>query len=175
MVQRRRFKQKQSFEDRLASYAETARKVAALLQPGAEKRRTAPQGAAGRHGGSLQSTRASTTKIKCRWLPHPAYGRNWPAVPQKKPERPFIKPGTKVLAGELVCETVARRYETAHVADSQRSSDSLFKNKRSRRIAKGDGLGLRLVCKLNGKLSTLVSELVGVLRRSGEYRHAKPD
>ena len=33
--------------------------------------------------------------------------------------------------------------ETAHVADSQRSSDSLFKNKRSRTIAKGDGLGLR--------------------------------
>jgi hypothetical protein len=30
--------------------------------------------------------------------------------------------------------------ETAHVADSQRSSDPLFKNKRSRRIAKGDGL-----------------------------------
>ena len=27
-------------------------------------------------------------------------------------------------------------------------SDSLFKNKRSRKIAKGDGLGLRLVCKL---------------------------
>jgi hypothetical protein len=40
----------------------------------------------------------------------------------------------------LECRTVARRFETAHVADSQRSSDSLFKNKRSRRIAKGDGL-----------------------------------
>jgi hypothetical protein len=35
----------------------------------------------------------------------------------------------------------------AHVADSQKSSDSLFKNKRSRTIAKGGGLGLRLVCK----------------------------
>ena len=33
-------------------------------------------------------------------------------------------------------KTVARRYETAHVADSQRSSDPLFKNKRSRTIAK---------------------------------------
>ena len=63
-------------------------------------------------------------------------------------------------AGELVCETVARRCETAHVADSQRSSDSLFKNKRSRRIAKGDGLGLHLVCEL-GKLSTLVSFCAG--------------
>jgi hypothetical protein len=40
----------------------------------------------------------------------------------------------------LVCETVARRYETAQVADSQRSSDSLFKNKRSRTIAKSGGL-----------------------------------
>jgi hypothetical protein len=37
MPQRRRFKQKQSFEDRVASYAEAARKVAALLPPGAEK------------------------------------------------------------------------------------------------------------------------------------------
>ena len=33
--------------------------------------------------------------------------------------------------------------ETAHVADSQRSSDPLFKNKRPRTIAKGDGLGPR--------------------------------
>jgi hypothetical protein len=37
MTQRRRFKQKQSLEDRLASYAASARKVAALLPPGAEK------------------------------------------------------------------------------------------------------------------------------------------
>jgi hypothetical protein len=37
MQKRRRFKQEQSFEDRLASYAKTARKVAALLPPGAEK------------------------------------------------------------------------------------------------------------------------------------------
>jgi hypothetical protein len=37
MQQRRRFKQKQSFEDRLASYAKTAREVAALLPLGAEK------------------------------------------------------------------------------------------------------------------------------------------
>jgi len=41
-----------------------------------------------------------------------------------------------------VCETVARRFETAHVADSQRSSDPLFKYKRSRTIANGDGLRL---------------------------------
>ena len=37
MAKRRRFKQKQSFEDRLASYAKTARQLAALLPPGAEK------------------------------------------------------------------------------------------------------------------------------------------
>jgi hypothetical protein len=37
MKKRRRFKQTQSFEDRLASYTEAARKVAALLPPGAEK------------------------------------------------------------------------------------------------------------------------------------------
>jgi hypothetical protein len=37
-------------------------------------------------------------------------------------------------------------------------SDSLFKNKRLRTIAKGDGLGLRLV--LQGKQSSLVSGLV---------------
>jgi hypothetical protein len=37
MVQRRRFKQKLSFQDRLASFAKTARKAAALLPPGAEK------------------------------------------------------------------------------------------------------------------------------------------
>jgi hypothetical protein len=36
-MQRRRFKQKLSFQDRLASFAETAREVAALLPPGAEK------------------------------------------------------------------------------------------------------------------------------------------
>ena len=34
---RRRFKQTLSFRDRLASFAKTARKVAALLPPGAEK------------------------------------------------------------------------------------------------------------------------------------------
>jgi hypothetical protein len=37
MQQRRRFKQKQSLEAQLARYAKTARKVAALLPPGAEK------------------------------------------------------------------------------------------------------------------------------------------
>ena len=37
MPQRRRFKQTESFEDRLASFAKTARKVAALLPSGAEK------------------------------------------------------------------------------------------------------------------------------------------
>jgi hypothetical protein len=35
--QRRRFNKKLSFRDRLASFAKTARKVAALLPPGAEK------------------------------------------------------------------------------------------------------------------------------------------
>jgi hypothetical protein len=43
-------------------------------------------------------------------------------VPLKKPERPLIKPGTKVLATELMLRD--RRpplSETAHVADSQRS------------------------------------------------------
>jgi hypothetical protein len=56
-----------------------------------------------------------------------------------------MEPGTKVLSPELCCEIAARRYETAHVADSQRSLDPLFKNKRSRTIAKGGGL--RSVCK----------------------------
>jgi hypothetical protein len=36
-VRRRRFEQKQSLEERLAAYAESAREVAALLPPGAEK------------------------------------------------------------------------------------------------------------------------------------------
>jgi hypothetical protein len=36
-IKGRRFQDKQSFEERLASYAESARKVAALLPPGAEK------------------------------------------------------------------------------------------------------------------------------------------
>ena len=40
--------------------------------------------------------------------------------------------------------------------------DPLFKNKRSRTIAKGDGLGLRLVCKLEtGKPSTWCRGLLG--------------
>jgi hypothetical protein len=37
MVKRRRFKQQLSLQDRLASFAKTAREVAALLPPGAEK------------------------------------------------------------------------------------------------------------------------------------------
>jgi hypothetical protein len=37
MQQRRRFKQTLSLQDRLASYAKSAREVAALLPPGAEK------------------------------------------------------------------------------------------------------------------------------------------
>jgi hypothetical protein len=37
MSERRRFKQQVSLEDRLAAFAETARAVAALLPPGAEK------------------------------------------------------------------------------------------------------------------------------------------
>jgi len=42
-------------------------------------------------------------------------------------------------------------------------SDSLFKNKRARTIAKGGGFGLGLVCKLElGKPSTLVWGLMGV-------------
>ncbi|XIA64307.1 hypothetical protein ACFIOY_36380 [Bradyrhizobium sp. TZ2] len=69
----------------------------------------------------------------------------------------FRKRGTKILTGDLMCETVARRQETAHVADSQRSSDPLFKNKRSRTIAKGGGLDL-------AKPSTLVCRARWVLR-----------
>ena len=37
MQQRRRFKQTVSLQDRISSFAETARKVAALLPPGAER------------------------------------------------------------------------------------------------------------------------------------------
>jgi hypothetical protein len=37
MAKRRHIKQKLSLEDRLASYAKSAREVAALLPPGAEK------------------------------------------------------------------------------------------------------------------------------------------
>jgi hypothetical protein len=37
MSERRRFKQQLSLEDRLAAFAKTARAVAALLPPGAEK------------------------------------------------------------------------------------------------------------------------------------------
>jgi hypothetical protein len=37
MVKRRRFKQELSLQDRLASFAKTARELAALLPPGAEK------------------------------------------------------------------------------------------------------------------------------------------
>ena len=37
MRQRRRFKQTVSLQDRISSFAETARKVAALLPPGAER------------------------------------------------------------------------------------------------------------------------------------------
>jgi hypothetical protein len=51
-----------------------------------------------------------------------------------------MEPERKSSARNCCCETVARRYETAHVADSQRSLDPLFKNKRSRTIAKGGGL-----------------------------------
>jgi hypothetical protein len=37
MQQRRRFKQTVSLQDRISSFAETARKVAALLPPGPER------------------------------------------------------------------------------------------------------------------------------------------
>ena len=37
MVRRRRFNQQLSLQDRLASFAKTARELAALLPPGAEK------------------------------------------------------------------------------------------------------------------------------------------
>src|SRR6476646_3678760 len=40
----------------------------------------------------------------------------------KKAEHSLIKSGTKILPDDLVCETVARRQGTAHVADSQRFS-----------------------------------------------------
>jgi hypothetical protein len=57
----------------------------------------------------------------------------------KKTEQLLMEPERKSSARNCCCETVARRYETAHVADSQRSLDPLFKNKRSRTIAKGGG------------------------------------
>jgi hypothetical protein len=57
----------------------------------------------------------------------------------KKTEQLLKEPERKSSARNCYCETVARRYETAHVADSQRSLDPLFKNKRSRTIAKGGG------------------------------------
>jgi hypothetical protein len=60
-----------------------------------------------------------------------------------------MEPGTKVLNAELLFETVARRYETAHVADSQRSLDPLFKSKRSRTIAKDGGLSSILQLRSN--------------------------
>jgi hypothetical protein len=63
----------------------------------------------------------------------------------KKTEQPLMEPERKSSPRNCYCETVARRYETAHVADSQRSWDPLFKNKRSRTIAKGGGL--RPICK----------------------------
>ncbi len=37
MIERRRFNQQLSLQDRLASFAKTARELAALLPPGAEK------------------------------------------------------------------------------------------------------------------------------------------
>ena len=37
MIERRRFKQQLPLQDRLASFAKTARELAALLPPGAEK------------------------------------------------------------------------------------------------------------------------------------------
>jgi hypothetical protein len=58
----------------------------------------------------------------------------------KKTEQLLMEPERKSSPRNCCCETVARRYETAHVADSQRSLDPLFKNKRSRTIAKGGGL-----------------------------------
>lgn len=57
---------------------------------------------------------------------------------EENSEQPLMEPERKSSARNCCCETVARRYETAHVADSQRSLDPLFK--RSRTIAKGGGL-----------------------------------
>jgi hypothetical protein len=59
---------------------------------------------------------------------------------EENSEQPLMEPERKSSARNCCCETVARRYETAHVADSQRSLDPLFKSKRSRTIAKGGGL-----------------------------------
>src|SRR6476661_3264767 len=80
-----------------------------------------------------------------------------------------IKSGTKILPDDLVCETVARRQGTAHVADSQKvSSDPLFKHKRSRTIAKGGGLRFSLGCELWECHRLWCRGLLG-FRESGEY------
>jgi hypothetical protein len=57
----------------------------------------------------------------------------------KKAEQLLMEPERKSSPRNCCCETVAA-VTTAHVADSQRSLDPLFKNKRSRSIAKGGGL-----------------------------------
>src|SRR6266540_50714 len=59
-----------------------------------------------------------------------------------------MEPGTKVLKAELLLRNRRCRCQTAHVADSQRSLDPLFRNKRSRTIAKGGGL--HSTCKVAG-------------------------
>jgi hypothetical protein len=50
-----------------------------------------------------------------------------------------MEPERKSAPGNWCTKPSPAVSKTAHVADSQRSSDSLFKNKRSRKIAKGDG------------------------------------
>ena len=85
-----------------------------------------------------------------------------------------MEPERKSSARNCCCETVARRYETAHVADSQRSLDPLFKNKRSRTIAKGGGLlqSARLLelTLVSGELlcETLLTLTHGIVARSFE-------
>ena len=59
MVERRRFKQQMSLEDRLAEFAKTARTVAALLPPGAEKDEMLQEGVPGRSGCSSHAARIS--------------------------------------------------------------------------------------------------------------------
>ena len=85
----------------------------------------------------------------------------------KKAEHPLIKSGTKTLADDLVCENVARRQGTAHVADSQRLLRTR-QHKRSRTIAKGGGLRFSLGCELWECHRLWCRGLLG-FRESGEY------
>jgi len=75
---------------------------------------------------------------KARCSKAASVGGRLPGFPSRNSDGCY-QTGNEVPRGIGVCETVAAVIK-AHVADSQ-SLDSLFKNKRSRTIGKGDGLG----------------------------------